>query len=1046
MNKLLPTLLLALLFFQLKAQQLPYNPAKEETRKGINMTRAERPGNAREAQEGIYGSPPSTKSVDIKGGNGTPTGWCIFNDVSDNVYVIGRYHNEIQLGATTLTGNPHTSYFLAKHDEEGNFISAINLIDGPDTKITIEQAEPFLSGFIISGTMENGTYDFGDLSIPADDPTAYIAYFNFDGTLNWIKTFDYNNYQPTPIAVKNDSIFASFGYPRVTVLNNSGDFLNEYFLSGAIIHDLAVHGDSLILGGRFYGEMMIDDVTLLSEATYEAAFVGSIAIADGSVNWAYEAAEDAQWQSKVNKIVVAEDNSLIVGGAVKNGVWWGNYGYGDEGGFVTHITAQGTIDSTFTQYGNYYGSNGVNMLLATQDSILFALGGSMEFGQTDYAFSEHFIRPLFSEEHSGIIEAGIYNNGKVYITGSLDNNMFLMTLTEAPLTINSTFTSQGNSGVFNIRSLEPGNNQSTFIFGEVTGQVELYGETIDNNEALILAKKNKDNQREWMKVIYNTEGSTGISNELAINTTDYSALIIGAVAGDVIIDGTTYPDIQDNFAAKFSESGNLEWIINVPMSECHTVSIDGDGSVYVSGSFTEPVELGGDIYSPSLGGSGYIAKYNAQGQFQWIKQLNADGAYLVNANANGQTISFSAEMEGSSVLFEGTEYPLGKDYGKNLFGSLTPDGTVNWAFIYGADAEPDDEYTYTEANCWANTINVDSNGNTYLSGFTGRSNIFGDTILYSPFQYNHFSLKADANGKVEWARIIKTNKRIAFNYNEAGLDEYGNYYIYGITSDSVEFSDGVKFKPSNDKGYGAYLAQVNAAGDLSWVYHFDAGSMNTSGVAVHGKNAVEIAGKASPYISLDQSYNTYYGSSFIIGFCDLEQASAPTGSVEVLNTDTTTYQVDASGSQINWTLEPSNAGVILDIGNEVRIAWDDTFTGEAKLSTTIDNFCGTSAASESLIINVKSLATGVDDEIVNVLQAFPNPVDGQLTLVIKNDELKKLDIAVYDLLGKKHLSLEEGNTNASISKTYNLSDLAKGTYILLIKDGQGSQSRLIFKQ
>lgn len=1046
MNKLLPTLLLALLFFQLKAQQLPYNPAKEEIRKEINMTRTESPGNVREAQEGIFGSPPSVKSVDIKGGNGTPTGWCIFNDASNNVYVIGRYHNEIQLGTTVLTGNPHTSYFLAKYDEDGNFTSAINLIDGPDTKITIEQAEPFLSGFIISGTMENGTYDFGDLSIPADDPTAYVAYFNFDGTLNWIKTFDYNNLQPAPIAVKNDSIFASFGYPRVTVLNNSGDFLNEYFLSSAIINDLAVHGDSLILGGRFYGEMIIDDITLLSEATSEAAFVGSIAIADGSANWAYEAAEDEFWRSKVNKIVVAKDNSLIVGGTVHDGVSWGDYSYRDLGGFVTRITEQGIIDTTFTQSNDFNSSNGVNILIATQDSILFTLSGFMEFGQTDNAFSEHFIRPLFSEGHSGIIEAGIYNNGKVYLTGSLDNDMFLMTLTESPLTINSTFTSQGNSGTFNIRSLEAGNNQSTFIFGEAFGQIELYGETIDNTKAIILAKKNKDNQPEWMKIIYNTEGSIGISNELAIDKADNSSLIVGSSTGVVTIDGLTYPDIQDRFVAKFSENGDLEWIINVPMSECHSVSIDGDGSVYITGKFTQPIELGGTLYSPSAHGSGFIIKYTTEGMVEWFKQMDTDLIYWVIANANGQTISFSGEFIGSSVTFDNVDYPTGQIHGNNLLGNLSPDGTVNWAFTYGADAEPDDEYDETEAYCWANTINIDSNGNTYISGFTGRSNIFGDTALYSPFRYNHFSLKADATGKVEWARIIKTNQRIAHNYNEAGLDEYGNYYIYGATTDSVEFNNEVKFKAPSSTSYGAYLAQIDVAGDLSWVYHFEAGSMNTSGMAVHGKNAVEIAGTASPYISLNQTYNTYYGSSFIIGFCDLEQASAPTGSVEVLNTDTTTYQVDASGSQINWILEPSNAGVILDIGNEVRIAWDDTFTGEAKLSTTIDNFCGTSAASESLIINVKSLATGVDDEIVNVLQAFPNPVDGQLTLVIKNDELKKLDIAVYDLLGKKHLSLEEGNTNASISKTYNLSDLAKGTYILLIKDGQGSQSRLIFKQ
>ncbi|MBL6449542.1 T9SS type A sorting domain-containing protein [Fulvivirga sp. 29W222] len=1052
MNKLLPTLFFLLLFFQLKAQQLPYNPAKEGLHDKPNISKTGIPGNSREAQESTFGTPPSVKSVSTPGGSGGASGRYIITDASNNVYIIGKYSNEVKLDVTTLTGSAYKSYFLARYNTDGSLTSSINLIDGPDADISVESAEPFLTGFVTSGTLEDGTYDFGNQSVTITGIKAFIAYFNFDGSVNWVKTFDNDlsrsNHSVAPIAVRNDSIFASFNHAEVSLLNSSGNNIKTYYFTTMEVLDLKVHGDALIIGGQFFNEMSIDDITLLSEATFETAFVGSIAIADGSANWAYEAGENPTWQSAVNKIAIAQDNSIIVSGGFKGGASWGDYSYGGTGSFITHITAQGGIDTTFTQSADYYYfSRGFNCLITTTDSVLFAMDNSLMINQTDNGFNEHVDRPLFSEEHTGGIEAGVYKNGKIYLTGTLDNNMFLMTLTEDPLTIASTFQSGGSSGTFQVRSLEPGNSQSTLILGTLYGKADLYGETLTANEALVLAKKDYNNQIEWVNTIHNTNGSKGISNDLAIDKSSNSTVITGEATGEVTINGVTYPELQDNFVGKFTETGTVEWVINIPMTETHTVSVDGEGSIYVSGSFSESVELGGTTYTPTLGVSGFIAKYNDKGQFQWLKQLDADGVYLVSANASAQTISFSAEMIGTSVSFSGTDYPIGQAHGKNLLGSLSPEGIVNWAFTYGADAEPDDEYDYIADYCWATTIDVDHNGNTFVSGITGRSNIFGDTSLYSPFRYNHFSLKVDTNGDVNWARIIKTGERLALNYNEAGLDKNGNYYLYGAAADSVEFNDNVKFKAATSGSYGAYVAQIDAAGDLAWVYYFDAGSMNTSGVAIHGENAFEIAGKASPYIELDQTYNTYYGSSFIIGFCELEQAPVATGNVEVLNTDTTTYQIDLStSSQVNWILEPTSAGKVLDSGNETRIAWSDSFSGEAKLSVNIDNFCGTSSARPVLTINVSGLTSGLNNKVIESLQAFPNPVDEQLTLKIKNDELKKLDIAIYDLLGKKHLLLEEGNNNANINKTYNLSNLAKGTYILLIKDGQVSESRLIFKQ
>ncbi len=84
------------------------------------------------------------------------------------------------------------------------------------------------------------------------------------------------------------------------------------------------------------------------------------------------------------------------------------------------------------------------------------------------------------------------------------------------------------------------------------------------------------------------------------------------------------------------------------------------------------------------------------------------------------------------------------------------------------------------------------------------------------------------------------------------------------------------------------------------------------------------------------------------------QPGIPVGPVQLCKGVVSDYYIYDVPSAVTyqWTLNPSDAGVLLSFGTSVNIAWNPTFTGEAELFVTAENQCGVSIASPVLSISV----------------------------------------------------------------------------------------------
>ena len=205
---------------------------------------------------------------------------------------------------------------------------------------------------------------------------------------------------------------------------------------------------------------------------------------------------------------------------------------------------------------------------------------------------------------------------------------------------------------------------------------------------------------------------------------------------------------SDLFISRFDSAGN--WIgsrsAGGPAEDVgYGIAVNEKGICYVTGLFEGPAPFG----LKKLRGFGkadiFIAKYDSDGTCIWARQ------------AGGNLGEFG---RGISVDSKGNSYITGSFQGTALFDTISltaqfgaigifiakydKDGKCIWAKHAGDNAE----------NNWGNSIAVDSNGNTCITGrFQGEVK-FGTVQLNGTGKFNTFIAKYDPAGTLLWLRMF----------------------------------------------------------------------------------------------------------------------------------------------------------------------------------------------------------------------------------------------------------------------------------------------------
>lgn len=403
-------------------------------------------------------------------------------------------------------------------------------------------------------------------------------------------------------------------------------------------------------------------------------------------------------------------------------------------------------------------------------------------------------------------------------------------------------------------------------------------------------------------------GGTGNDFSWAVKIgPDNRQYVTGSFTGTAKFGGTTFVSEGglDIFLAKYAGLGDLLWIVQAGGSDDDSgqgIAFDGDGNVYLTGSFTNSATFGStDGAIQTVTGTGvtiFLAKYTPSGVLRWVQT----GVAPFEQQNNCLGVAVNAAT--------GTVYIAGTSQDDTTFSSA--DGTVNtvtgvgtWHMILAKyDTNGNFKWGETNAaepNSISYAVAVDANDNAYVTGWledttTFYSNDGADVSVtgFSPAQTtgdypdDAFLVKYDHNGNVKWVNHIGGYKAIGSDIavspgGDITLVGFAGNINYGSTGEAETIA--TSLPPGTNVILDGGVFTNPFTRDVLVVTYNAAGVLQS---AQRGGGSDQAVATGMAY---DHSGNLYVSGVF------LATASQPTLFVE-----------ESSGEKLLWLQTAGNAG------------------------------------------------------------------------------------------------------------------------------------------
>ena len=263
---------------------------------------------------------------------------------------------------------------------------------------------------------------------------------------------------------------------------------------------------------------------------------------------------------------------------------------------------------------------------------------------------------------------------------------------------------------------------------------------------VFIARVNRSGDFGWSIKAGGTEYD---SAEAASALSDGGAIVAGYFEKEASFGSFTLKAIdefdQDGFISKVDADGAFQWAASVRGSQDQTV--DGvatlsDGSAVITGTFTGEARLGEftltteDVWDTNA----YIAKLNANGQFEWAQRI---------AGNNWITIEDIASTKSDDLLITGA-FADTAAFGET---TITSSGSSD---VFAAQFNSNGQFTWiTQAGGDGDDIGHGiasfADGAVLITGEFAQRAVFGDAPLTTTATSDAFAAKLTKQGEFEWA-------------------------------------------------------------------------------------------------------------------------------------------------------------------------------------------------------------------------------------------------------------------------------------------------------
>jgi len=508
-----------------------------------------------------------------------------------------------------------------------------------------------------------------------------------------------------------------------------------------------------------------------------------------------------------------------------------------------------------------------------------------------------------------------------------------------------------------------------------------------------------------------------------------------------------------------------------------TGTTDNNGNFFISGSFggTYCQFLSQTLYTGGANNSMFLAKYDNNGNEQWVKQFNYGNMPYNCFNAITDVIVDNMGFVYITGLFYQSanfgQFNLTSVNGDMFLAKFDPEGVCKWAVKAGGSGKD-----------WGTSLALDSSYNIYVSGSNLSQAIF-DTTLLIP---GGFLAKYDSNGICKWAKSIVShnnqdpysadvtftgmkiidNKIFAcgyetsthfnidtINFDHPGIgghmlccfdlngaikwaseaktqgavsginlttDSIGNIFIVGEFGVSINFSDTTLI--SNSSTYDLFIAKYSSSGNTVWARKINSDLISSGGTIVS-----------------DKSGNTYVSGCFngINNF-------GPDNLVSETNHDMFLARYSPEGECFGGLHFGWAEG--LEVG--LDITGKPTLVGLFSGTVNIGSQTFTSHGGRDIFLTKCDNIIGIGETkktASNQLLIYANPNEGKCTVKFPDEFFneKHLNLSIYDSQGKLIQSVPVDNVEGKLS--LNIQAEAKGIYNVILTNGRKNYSgKIVF--
>ncbi|NBB20587.1 hypothetical protein GVN20_14570 [Runella sp. CRIBMP] len=326
-----------------------------------------------------------------------------------------------------------------------------------------------------------------------------------------------------------------------------------------------------------------------------------------------------------------------------------------------------------------------------------------------------------------------------------------------------------------------------------------------NGSKWVCTQSNASDFAPNIAALSNAEGiGQGIAVDNAGNlyvTGNYSGT---SVFGNISI--TSVGNTNDVFIAKYNRNGQVQWVKSaggMGTEWGQEIAVDASGNVYITGHYTDTIAFENITFTSAGNSDLFIAKYNTNGIIQWVRSAggpNNDWGNSIALDAAGNAY-ITGHFQGTATFGTTTVTSTPLPFDDILIAKYTTDGNFQWVKSAGGTSGD-----------FGFDIAADSGGNVYVTGTYSGTAFFDGTPLTSEGTNDVFLAKYNTNGGKEWVRSaggssIERGQAVA-------VDGNGNVYISGTFTETARFEN--KYATSSGV-FDIFIAKYTSNGSIQWL-------------------------------------------------------------------------------------------------------------------------------------------------------------------------------------------------------------------------------------